>query len=142
MPYKDKEKKKAYQKEYFQKNKHKIKNGDDYRTAEERRAYHLTRHHARKHLPGYKEMVSKSSRKGLLKSYGLTLEGYDAMVLERQNKCDICSSEVVKLVVDHCHTTNKVRGLLCSQCNVMLGMAKDSIENLRRAIEYLGRNAL
>lgn len=42
-----------------------------------------------------------------------------------------------KLYIDHCHTTGTVRGLICQQCNTLLGMAKDSIPTLENAIVYL-----
>lgn len=41
------------------------------------------------------------------------------------------------LCVDHNHTTGKIRGLLCAQCNVCIGMSHDSSEVLRRLAEYL-----
>jgi len=41
------------------------------------------------------------------------------------------------LAVDHCHNTNKVRELLCSACNILLGKAKDNISILQSAINYL-----
>lgn len=50
--------------------------------------------------------------------------------------CAITTSDV--LHVDHCHTTGKIRGLLCHQCNVLLGASKDSITTLQNAIKYLG----
>ena len=50
------------------------------------------------------------------------------------NNQGTCSS-----VVDHCHTSGLIRGLLCRQCNSGLGMFKDSKPNLRRASEYLGK---
>ena len=78
--------------------------------------------------------------------YGITEKQYDEM-LEIQNfRCAICksahtkSSAAKKLVVDHCHTTNKVRGLLCSSCNKAIGLFEDSTEFLNQAIEYLRRN--
>ena len=42
-----------------------------------------------------------------------------------------------KLVVDHCHATGKVRGLLCHNCNRALGLLKDKISVLKNAIQYL-----
>lgn len=43
--------------------------------------------------------------------------------------------------VDHCHTTNDIRGLLCRHCNLLLGHAKDRIVVLQAAIRYLGKSA-
>ena len=41
------------------------------------------------------------------------------------------------MFIDHCHETGKVRGLLCSKCNIALGNFDDDIETLKRAISYL-----
>ena len=73
--------------------------------------------------------------------YGITIDDYNIMFKEQNGCCWICGihqQELVKpLFVDHCHTTNKVRGLLCQVCNTLLGNAKDNIDILKRAIEYL-----
>lgn len=53
-----------------------------------------------------------------------------------EQKCSICGS-THKLCIDHCHTTGKVRGLLCSSCNMGIGHFGDSIEKLFSAISYL-----
>jgi hypothetical protein len=55
---------------------------------------------------------------------------------EQDGKCLICQ-EAVTLVVDHCHTTGQIRGLLCNPCNTSLGHFKDDVKRLQRAIEYL-----
>lgn len=74
----------------------------------------------------------------VLKSrYGIDLSEKDQMATRQGGKCLICKSIPVKLVIDHCHTTGKIRGLLCSQCNSGLGMFKDSPELLEQAIKYL-----
>ncbi len=77
------------------------------------------------------------------RTYGIDSETYYEM-LERQNyKCAICFSEDnnssarTKMFIDHCHSTGKVRGLLCSKCNMALGNFNDDIEILKNAIEYL-----
>jgi hypothetical protein len=64
-------------------------------------------------------------------------------LLERQSgKCAICGNDSPGahyrvLLVDHNHLTNKIRGLLCNECNIGLGRFKDSIDLLKRAIAYL-----
>lgn len=76
--------------------------------------------------------------------YGLTVEAYNSM-LESQNMCcAICgngrpsvSGKRSSFLVDHDHVTGKNRGLLCHNCNVSLGLMKDSPVILRKAAEYL-----
>lgn len=70
--------------------------------------------------------------------YNITPEEYHGMMEQQAGACAICG-EVEKLVVDHCHETQKVRGLLCIKCNWGLGHFKDSHERLTSAAEYLQR---
>ena len=91
------------------------------------------------------EYVSK--RNYYLKhKYGITEKQYDEMLELQHFGCAICksvhtkSSVAKRLVVDHCHTTKKVRGLLCSSCNKAIGLLEDSTEFLSSAIRYLERN--
>lgn len=137
MGHKDKEERSAYNREYRKRNPDKCSSGYDYRTPEENRAYALSYYHRTKNLPHKVEQRQRSARKQQLKQYGLTLEQYDLMVLEREGRCDICSATPEKLVIDHCHDTDIIRGLLCSNCNVMLGMAKDNVDILEKAKGYL-----
>jgi hypothetical protein len=75
------------------------------------------------------------------RKYGLTKDQVHQMHEAQEFKCKICGGEsdhrYDKLCVDHCHTTGKVRGLLCFSCNVMIGQAKDDVIRLAKAIEYL-----
>jgi len=67
---------------------------------------------------------------------------YKALVkIQGEEKCAICGVEPThrRLQVDHDHTTDEVRGLLCARCNRMLGQAGDTEELLQKAIEYLRR---
>jgi hypothetical protein len=77
-------------------------------------------------------------------TYGLSKEAYLSLLDKQDYKCAICNTDQSKLsrklVVDHCHTSNKVRGLLCSHCNVGIGMLKESEDNLMAAIQYLKAN--
>jgi len=87
-----------------------------------------------------------SKRAELKHRFGITLETFVQMVQEHNNLCAICEEpEIGKhqkgtprdLSVDHCHSTGKIRGLLCQKCNKGLGYFKDDINFLLNAIEYL-----
>ncbi len=78
--------------------------------------------------------------------YGIDLKYFEEIRLAQDNKCAICNIElnpkshhVDSIHIDHNHTTKKVRGLLCSSCNVMLGYAKDNTTLLQKAIKYLNK---
>jgi hypothetical protein len=71
----------------------------------------------------------------------VTKEQYENLYNQQHGKCYCCGKHEdelsKKLCLDHCHTTMKLRGLLCTNCNIMIGNAKDNIETLQKAIEYL-----
>lgn len=79
----------------------------------------------------------------LLKKYNLTPETYNEMLLKQEGKCAICEFifENEKPNIDHCHDTGKVRSLLCSPCNIVLGHLEKinkRIPNIQeRFTEYL-----
>jgi hypothetical protein len=82
------------------KRKHYAENKDKYMTIERDRAYR--------------------------KRYGICLEEYNEMLKSQGGKCAICGSETAgkmgqHFAVDHCHSTLRVRGLLCIKCNARLG---------------------
>lgn len=89
-----------------------------------------------------RESSRKSERKRKLKRYGLTEETYEALLVSQNNLCAICckKNETKRdWHVDHCHTTGKVRGILCHYCNLGLGNFKDNKEYLENAIAYLSK---
>ena len=51
--------------------------------------------------------------------------------------CNTCGAELTKKCIDHCHTTLKVRGVLCNNCNTALGLVDDNVDTLKRMVEYL-----
>lgn len=82
----------------------------------------------------------------LKRVYNITVDDYKDMYIRQNGKCAICKTDgyamdslkhIVKLNVDHCHTTSNVRGLLCHDCNRALGLFKDNIKYLQTAINYL-----
>ncbi len=97
------------------------------------------------HVNGEKKR--KRSRLWVLAQMGMTHDDF-VKLHEAQNKqCAICchAVEIVRAgrdnsnaaCLDHDHTTGKVRGILCTSCNVSLGRFKDSVEVLESAIRYL-----
>lgn len=92
-----------------------------------------------------KKGIESSRRSHLKRNFNITLEEYNEMLIKQEYKCAICGgfetdyrNEV--LSVDHCHNTNKIRGLLCNTCNRALGLFKDNKENLINALKYLENN--
>lgn len=74
--------------------------------------------------------------------YNITLEDYNTILALQDGKCAICGTTKStgiseRFHVDHCHTTGKVRGLLCHDCNTGIGKLKDDIKLLTKALEYL-----
>ena len=87
--------------------------------------------------------LKNRSRPALSSKYKITEQRYFEILEKQIGLCAICGSDSPgrrgskNFTVDHDHTTKEVRGLLCHSCNVMLGLAKDSIEVLEMAIKYL-----
>jgi hypothetical protein len=83
----------------------------------------------------------------LMNAYVITPAIYDHLLLMQGGHCAMCPSTNSGrkgdkyLVVDHCHTTNQIRGLLCHNCNILLGAAKDDQQTLQNAISYLSKYA-
>ena len=78
----------------------------------------------------------------LKRNYGITIEDYNSLLLKQNNSCAICGVAATigkkRLHVDHSHITNRVRGLLCQNCNRRLGWLEP---NLNKTIEYLASNS-
>jgi len=88
---------------------------------------------------------NKNKRKNqkLVKAYGITLAQKMEMIENQNNKCAICNIDLNSIKsahVDHCHTTNKVRGILCTKCNPGIGYFQDNLKLLKSAIKYLKKH--
>lgn len=131
-------------KDYYQKTKHQQR--------EKQKLYNKTpagiamrKKAATKHKITEKYKISQ--RNAILRKYGLTAAQYDVMSEKQNNVCAICQlpeyhtdkryNKVKNLAVDHNHTTGQIRGLLCSDCNTMIGRSEERITVLKKAIDYL-----
>ena len=88
----------------------------------------------------HKEFLKKRMRENALRLYyGLTVASYNNMLRKQHGGCAICGRLPGKkqLAVDHDHKTGKVRALLCSQCNQLLGLAAEDPMILRLAALYI-----
>jgi hypothetical protein len=92
--------------------------------------------------------------------FGINFEQRDQMLRHQGGVCAICSVSLGYILnedgsvkppfsrdlgldkahTDHCHTTGKVRGILCQRCNLILGHARDRIAVLKAAIAYLEKH--
>jgi hypothetical protein len=72
-------------------------------------------------------------------NYNITLEEQEYMINVQEKKCKICK-QIKPLCVDHCHSTMKVRGLLCHSCNLGIGKFNDNPQFLREAAVYIEEN--
>ena len=118
-----KEKKREYKKEY-----------DSRPEIKEKRREYLKEYESR---PENKE---KKRARHLKRHYGISVEEYERMLCEAAGRCAVCGEELLAPHVDHNHKTGKIRGLLCPQCNIGLGMFNDSAEILAKAASYLRSN--
>lgn len=91
--------------------------------------------------------INKSALSSRLKrAFNITVDQFNQLLAAQNGVCAICGAEEtvrrrsgdkIRLAVDHCHVTGKVRALLCSNCNKGLGSFKDSPELLRKGADYL-----
>jgi len=83
-----------------------------------------------------KEWLKNNRLRVVARQYGMTDKDIAAMLERQDNACAVCR-KAAPLMVDHCHATGRVRGLLCRRCNSALGWVNDDPEILRGLIAYL-----
>jgi hypothetical protein len=102
--------------------------------AEERQA--IVKHH-------YGAEKERNRNRKLRSKYGITLDDYDKMLSNQNGVCAICCETLIRLDkkthVDHDHSTGRVRGLLCQECNLGIGFLKDNYQICEKAGAYLNR---
>lgn len=86
----------------------------------------------------------------LKKTFGIDLAEYQRMFIAQDGKCGICfcaetdldnKGRIKWLAVDHCHSSGKVRGLLCGACNKAIGLLKEDANVFRSAMTYLEKHS-
>ena len=75
------------------------------------------------------------------RKYGISQEKFDKILKLQKDKCAICGIHQRdlkrKLAIDHNHETEVVRGLLCTNCNFLIGYANENLDVLQNSINYL-----
>lgn len=117
----------------------------------------ISKKHRKTYTPEYKKILMARTRQWnvdnkhkvklrhknyiLQKTYGISLDKFNEMLDSQNGVCKIClkvnNIEGRDLGVDHCHTTDEIRGLLCNGCNLGLGFFKDDPDILESAKQYL-----
>lgn len=115
-----------------------VKLNPSYRNKEENKVYKATYH---------KYNRRRKWERDLKKLYGLSVDDYEQMFKNQNGCCAICglpestadkrTGQVRMLAVDHCHKTNKIRALLCSKHNLLLGLLHDDLSILKLVEGYL-----
>lgn len=90
------------------------------------------------------EREARYIRKYVCKRYGVTEQQYNDMLVYQNDKCAICHIHYSffnkKLSIDHNHNNGIVRGLLCNNCNIAIGLLNDDVDRLKSAINYLNNS--
>lgn len=95
--------------------------------------------------PGYGKRWYRENREKHLaysryQKYGILPDRLESMIAEQDGKCAVCSGALDRPQVDHDHVSGAVRGILCPNCNMALGLLQDSPDVIRSAALYLERH--
>ena len=140
-----------YSKEFYQKNKEKIK-ANNKKYSLEHKMKIINRY--KKYYQNNKEKIKVKNKKyrdthkewkkeyQLKRKYGLSISDFNNMLLAQNMRCAICNepfdlNNPHSIHVDHNHKTGKIRGILCSNCNWAIGYFKDNPEYIDNASKYL-----
>jgi hypothetical protein len=102
----------------------------------------------RNYLQTKKEYLFSARNRMLKNTYNMTIDEYNLLLKKQKGLCAICKKQetvvsnktngtIDSLRVDHCHSTNINRGLLCSKCNLAIGLFKENLITIKNSIQYL-----
>jgi hypothetical protein len=138
MPYADIEVRRKYHREYERRRR------SNPELAEKQKA--ACKRWYEKRYRGDPVWRENKNRRRVLSKYNFSLEEFNRILHGQDGACAVCKEvkhieeKGKRLHVDHCHATGKIRGLLCSSCNITLGHAKDNVTRLKSLIGYLEKN--
>lgn len=142
MPRKDRLAQNEYERQYRAANAEKVrkrkrdwKRRNRLENLEKERAKELK--YERNYRASNPDKMFELSRIKRAQRYGLSADEYDAIIASANGKCNLCERDDRKLVVDHCHASGKIRGVLCTACNTSIGKLGDTYEALIVAAEYI-----
>ena len=140
MPYKDPEKIKQYQAAYRVQHREQLRlYANLYHKAHQAYKVEATRLWRLANPEKYAAQVRRRTSRAAWQKR-MTPEEYKTLLENQKNRCDLCGEPFTKKnppVSDHCHATNRNRGLLHTQCNCAVGLLKDSPRLCVLAAEYL-----
>ena len=131
----------AYNKEYYEKHK------DEYlqRSKEQRRdkKEEIKIYLHEYYITNPEKIMSNSRKHHLRKAYNMTEGDYEALLEKQKHRCASCSVTQIeinaKLVIDHCHSSGRIRGLLCRECNLGIGGLGDNLKGVLQGALYLAQ---
>jgi hypothetical protein len=95
----------------------------------------------KQHSKKYRSIHYKNNyhrNRSLIYRYNVDLNYFNNLLKLQKSKCGICNIKLIKPQLDHCHITKKVRGILCFNCNMKLGIYENwVIKNNKNIKEYL-----
>lgn len=94
---------------------------------------------SKRNAKSWPQQKKRHKDKRLQRMYGITLDDYNDMFEQQKGVCKICGMVGKRkgLAVDHRHSDGKVRGLLCVQCNTLLGRIERNSDLISNILEYL-----
>jgi hypothetical protein len=95
----------------------------------------------RSYVRNKESILPKMRKRKYAARYGITESDFWRMVAEQENRCKSCGTTFAKedrknMHIDHCHTTGKVRGVLCFRCNASLGLLREDPGMIRCLVKY------
>lgn len=119
-------------------------NSRDERLKKQKKYYRQNKKDILKYLTEWRHKNPNYSKENdLMRKYRMSISDYNLMLKQQENKCSICKKQFKKskdAYVDHSHRTNKIRDILCRNCNTALGHVYENEEILKSMIQYLKKH--